>query len=436
MHPSRAWVALRQQPGHLTLKQIVRQILLGLSALHSRSVTHRDLKPANVIVRGCHSAGSGSSSRQSSSAGHGGGSGTGDECGMEVVTRSSSSSSSSSYAAAAAAAAEEHHALALMLTGSGDSAQQQQQGSAADAHSGGSSGSGGGSASSSSASSGTAHVRLADFGSAVDDEVLQRTLGLYPDGPSLEEETAGYQPPETTLGEKPFEPLRRLSYDLWSVGIVILELLLGTPHVIQLSSRAEAALRLRFAGEPPSVLRRLLLANALAEHCILPPADGVEAQVEETRKQQQQAQKQKGPQADEVAASASSMAALSVRSSSSSPSPSSSSSSAHDARRKCGQAQFIAGITRSDPFARVAGVSPLDPSLLDLAWRLLKWDPAERISAAEALESHPAMQRPPPSAAGGGGAAAHTRANQSSRSRSLALALWQNVFPAGEEAHA
>ena len=39
---------------------------------------------------------------------------------------------------------------------------------------------------------------------------------------------------------------------------------------LQLSSRAEAALRLRFANQSPDVLRRLLHANALAEHCILP----------------------------------------------------------------------------------------------------------------------------------------------------------------------
>ena len=62
--------------------------------------------------------------------------------------------------------------------------------------------------------------------------------------------------------------------------------------------------------------------------------------------------------------------------------------------RACGRAQFIAAIERADPLAKlgrgVAGTR-LDVDLLDLAWRLLKWSPHERISAADAL-SHPALQ--------------------------------------------
>ena len=80
----------------------------------------------------------------------------------------------------------------------------------------------------------------------------------------------GYQPPEVSLGTEPFDAARPSSYDLWSLGVTILELLLGTPHVLQLSSRAEARLRLKFADQPPAVVSRLLLAHALAEHCILP----------------------------------------------------------------------------------------------------------------------------------------------------------------------
>jgi len=55
----------------------------------------------------------------------------------------------------------------------------------------------------------------------------------------------------------------------------------------------------------------------------------------------------------------------------------------------CGIAEFVASAQRLDPLHR-RGV-PLDPELLDLAFRLLRWEPAERLSAAEALR-HPAMQ--------------------------------------------
>jgi len=49
-------------------------------------------------------------------------------------------------------------------------------------------------------------VRLADFGSAVDDVTLAPLHGLYPRGPSVAEETVGYQPPESALGGIAFDP--------------------------------------------------------------------------------------------------------------------------------------------------------------------------------------------------------------------------------------
>ena len=54
----------------------------------------------------------------------------------------------------------------------------------------------------------------------------------------------------------------------------------------------------------------------------------------------------------------------------------------------------MAAIRRGDPFAKLR--LPLDDELLDLAWRLLRWDPAERLAAADALR-HPAFApRPQP----------------------------------------
>jgi serine/threonine protein kinase len=55
----------------------------------------------------------------------------------------------------------------------------------------------------------------------------------------------------------------------------------------------------------------------------------------------------------------------------------------------------VSSVRRVDPLRRVVGAVPLDADLLDLAWRLLAWSPADRISAADALR-HPALQTPPP----------------------------------------
>ena len=49
-------------------------------------------------------------------------------------------------------------------------------------------------------------LRLADFGSALDERTTEPRHGLYPRGPSLDEETAGYQPPEAALGGNAVDP--------------------------------------------------------------------------------------------------------------------------------------------------------------------------------------------------------------------------------------
>ena len=56
---------------------------------------------------------------------------------------------------------------------------------------------------------------------------------------------------------------------------------------------------------------------------------------------------------------------------------------------------------------------------------LLQWDPHERMSAAKALETHPAVQKAEAPHEHDGPDAA---ADPPSTSRSLALALWQNLF--------
>ena len=308
LRPSHAWLQLRQQPGHCTLRHIVRQAMEGVAALHRRSVTHRDLKPGNVIIQAAHT-----DTEAEEGDGHGASSST---------------------------------------TGGRRS---------------------------------LPSVRLADFGSAVDAEVLQPHVGLYPEsGPSVAEETEGYQPPEASLGGDAFDAYHPPSYDLWSMGVLLLELLLGTPQVLTLSSRAEASLRIRFGDQPDAVLRRLLLANALAEHCILPPAHAEQADAD--------------PDAGVVETAAAVAAAVATEETrSNNKGEAEGTSGAHRAlpglggappAARCGKETFLAAIARSDSFAKYG--LPLDAELLDLAWRLLKWEPSERMSAEEAL-NHPAL---------------------------------------------
>ena len=54
----------------------------------------------------------------------------------------------------------------------------------------------------------------------------------------------------------------------------------------------------------------------------------------------------------------------------------------------CGRETFDAAVRRLDPLAPSG--ARLDPDLLDLAWRLLRWTPSERLTAADALH-HPAL---------------------------------------------
>lgn len=289
--PSALWQSLRREPGQGTIRAVVRQTLEVLARLHARNVTHRDLKPPNIILRVHGSAGGG--------AGAGGGTGAGGGAGAG--------------AGPAAAGA----------------------------------GAGGGGA----AAASSPEVRLADFGSAVDAEVTVPGVGMYPEvGPSVAEETEGYQPPEAALGGEAYAASRPSSYDLWSMGIVILELILGSPHVMPLSKRAEAVLRLRYAEQPEAVMRRLLAANALAEHCILP-----------------------------LAADPAAMARY----------------RGHNGA-PCGKEAFVAHVLTSDPLrdsgrhGGALGTAPRLLELLDLAWELLRWRPEDRMSAEQALR-HPSL---------------------------------------------
>ncbi|PHU22094.1 putative inactive protein kinase [Capsicum chinense] len=93
-----------------------------------------------------------------------------------------------------------------------------------------------------------ARRRIIDFGSAVDEFTLKNLYGSV--GPSRAEQTYEYTPPEALLNASWYQGLTptAMKYDMWSVGVVILELVLGTPDVFQVSSRTRALLDQHLEG--------------------------------------------------------------------------------------------------------------------------------------------------------------------------------------------
>ncbi|EEY59250.1 protein phosphatase 1L-like protein [Phytophthora infestans T30-4] len=158
LQPSRFWEKLRTDSrGENVLREIMRQLLQGVAALHARGITHRDIKPSNILVS---------------------------------IPPSSTSA-----------------VPPIPL------------------------------------------VKLADFGSAVDDYTLNNLYaagGESPEfaGPSQAEETREYQPPEVLFSDsgQPYDYTAPEAYDLWSVGVVFLEIVLGSPQVFLISPRERAKL--------------------------------------------------------------------------------------------------------------------------------------------------------------------------------------------------
>lgn len=120
---------------------------------------------------------------------------------------------------------------------------------------------------------------LADFSSAIGgtDEDLYGGFG-----PLIDEETLSYAPPEVlfsiaTSKEIPFEPANPKSYDAWSCGIVMLELILGTSNVFSLSEASTRKVSRSFqkAGNKNSEkgINDALLTEALKEYCIISAHD-------------------------------------------------------------------------------------------------------------------------------------------------------------------
>ncbi|GLE02277.1 hypothetical protein PINS_up011115 [Pythium insidiosum] len=245
--PSPFWERLREdERGEHVLREILRQLLEGVAALHRRGITHRDIKPSNILVHVANDSG-----RQFS----------------------------------------------------------------------------------------PPTVKLADLGSAVDEYTLRR---LYADrgGPTQAEETREYQPPEVLFSAAgaPYDPAYPLAYDLWSVGVVFLEMVLGSPQVFSISARERARVDATLRHERDDVKRKSYLLHVLTqEFCIFRPSP------------------------HELRALWNQYALVSDG---------------------CHFGRFNTTIVQRDPKRR----GLFDRWGLDLMWKLLQWHPAQRISAQDALE--------------------------------------------------
>ncbi|KAL8548181.1 hypothetical protein ACS0TY_007489 [Phlomoides rotata] len=117
----------------------------------------------------------------------------------------------------------------------------------------------------------TTKMRIIDFGSAVNGFTVKHLYGSV--GPSSAEQTSDYAPPEAFLNVSWYRGPSSVTskYDMWSVGVVILELILGSPNVFQISSITQALLDQHLNGWNDSLKELAYKLRALMEMCILIP---------------------------------------------------------------------------------------------------------------------------------------------------------------------
>eukprot|EP01138_Halocafeteria_seosinensis_P014598 gb/GECG01014903.1/.p1 GENE.gb/GECG01014903.1/~~gb/GECG01014903.1/.p1 ORF type:complete len:803 (+),score=98.06 gb/GECG01014903.1/:1-2409(+) len=114
-------------------------------------------------------------------------------------------------------------------------------------------------------------LKLLDFGSALHNTVIDY---LYHDPPSQNDETLAYSPPEVLIDQTcAYYKQDPQTYDMWSAGVVVLELLFATqPHeLFQVDSREEQIIRHAMKGAESREIRKSILAAGFRQFCIFPP---------------------------------------------------------------------------------------------------------------------------------------------------------------------
>ncbi|XP_043696078.1 uncharacterized protein LOC122646565 isoform X1 [Telopea speciosissima] len=194
-------------------------------------------------------------------------------------------------------------------------------------------------------------MRIIDFGSAIDEFTMKRLYGS--NGPSSSEQTYEYTPPEALLNASWFQGPATVSmkYDMWSVGVVILELILGSPHVFQINARTRALLDPHLEGWNESMKELARKLRSFMEMCILIPGSSAKRH-------------HGGNTKDGVGV--------------------------WPASWKCSEESFADQVKGRDPIK----LGFPDIRALRLVRQLLLWDPEDRLSIDDALQ-HPYFQPPP-----------------------------------------
>ena len=262
-----------------------------------------------------------------------------------------------------------------------------------------------------------ARILMADLSSAVSEESISD--GLYGSfGPLTSEETIQYAPPEVLLSlssenEKPYDAQYPTSYDSWSVGVVFLEMILGTSDVFTVDQRTAAMIAHRLkrtAGISSKEASKTMLLAALADFCIYRRVDSYSSDNEVANQGLDEGQKVEGDGDGEVSTGMANLKTLNF------PLPSQATYSTDDMSdqgtqnivgdglmkqrkhrrdpditlhqylqpmakqsRQCGLEDLRQAILRRDPL----GTGFTDRWGLDLLSRLLQWEPSKRIKMAD-----------------------------------------------------
>ncbi|XAR58577.1 Phosphoprotein phosphatase [Bertholletia excelsa] len=195
-------------------------------------------------------------------------------------------------------------------------------------------------------------MHIIDFGSAMDAFTMKNLYGSA--GPSRAEQTYEYTPPEALLNASWYQgPIyRTLKYDMWSTGVVFLELILGSPDVFQISSLTRTLLDQHLEGWSDGLKELAHKLRSFMELCILIPGSDSEIHRISSRNTRDQA--------------------------------------AAPASWKCSEEYFSQQIKNRDPLK----LGFPNVWALRLVRQLLVWDPDDRLSVDEALQ-HPYFHHQP-----------------------------------------
>ncbi|XP_020882096.1 probable protein phosphatase 2C 51 isoform X2 [Arabidopsis lyrata subsp. lyrata] len=118
-------------------------------------------------------------------------------------------------------------------------------------------------------------MRIIDFGSALDEYTMKHLYGST--GPSRAEQTHDYAPPEAIMNSSWHHGPTSLTlkYDMWSVGVVMLEMILGSPNVFEISSVTRALLDQHIRGWSENFKELAYKLRSLMEMCILIPGSSL-----------------------------------------------------------------------------------------------------------------------------------------------------------------